>query len=48
MTDNFTSLLAELGKILELNLTPDHSNACSIEIPPLIIQLELDLPQEKG
>ena len=46
MTDLFTSILSDLGEILEMKLFPDHSNALSIEIPPLTIQLELDFSQE--
>jgi len=46
MSDYFAELLAELGKILKLPLTVDKSNACSIAMEPLIIQMELDATQE--
>lgn len=46
MTDVFTTLLQELGKEFQLTLVPDKYNALSLEIPPLIIQLELDEKQE--
>lgn len=46
MTDLFSNLIAELGKVFALKLTPDKYNACSLEIPPLTIQLELDEPRE--
>lgn len=46
MTDSFSILIAELGGIFGLSLTPDKYNACSLEIPPLTIQLELDPTQE--
>jgi hypothetical protein len=46
MSDYFGDLLAELGKIIHLPLVPDKSNACSIAIDPLIIQMELDKSQE--
>jgi hypothetical protein len=46
MTDRFSELLSELGKIFQLTLSPDKYNACSIEVPPLTIQLELDPTQE--
>ncbi|HSX13048.1 MAG TPA: CesT family type III secretion system chaperone [Chlamydiales bacterium] len=42
MTDSFSTLLQDLGKVFQLNLVPDKYNACSLEIPPLTIQLELD------
>ena len=46
MTDQFSSLLQELGTILQLPLHTDQYSACSIEIPPIIIQLQLDATQE--
>ncbi len=46
MTDRFSELLSELGKILGLSLSPDKYNACTIELPPLFIQLELSDTQE--
>jgi hypothetical protein len=46
MTDRFSEILQELGKILGLSLKPDHSIACSIQLEPLTIQLELDQYQE--
>lgn len=46
MTDRFSELLAELGKILGLQLIEDKYQACSIQIPPLTIQLQLDPTQE--
>ena len=46
MTDNFSLLLSELGKIIGLPLSPDKYNACSILAPPLTVQLELDTAQE--
>lgn len=42
MTDRFAALLEELGKVFELSLSPDKLGACSISIPPLTVQLELD------
>ncbi len=47
MTDRLTELLESLGSILNISLTPDKYNACSIEIPPIRIQLQLDSTQEK-
>ena len=47
MTDRFSALISELGKIFGISLTPDKYNACSIVVPPLTIQLELDPTQEK-
>jgi hypothetical protein len=47
MTDRLTELLGELGKIFQLSLHTDKYNACSISIPPLVIQLQLDSTQEK-
>ncbi len=47
MTDRLTELLESLGSILNLSLVPDKYNACSIEIPPIRIQLQLDSTQEK-
>lgn len=46
MSDYFTDLLTELGKIIQLPLIPDKSNACSIAMEPLVIQMELDASQE--
>ncbi len=46
MSDSFSILLEELGKELQLSLVPDKYNACSLVIPPLTIQLELDSNQE--
>ncbi len=46
MTDRFSELISELGKIFGLSLHPDKYNAVSISIPPLTIQLELDPTQE--
>lgn len=46
MTDRFSELLSELGKIFQIPLTLDKYNACSINIPPLTIQLQLDPTQE--
>jgi hypothetical protein len=46
MTDGFTTLLQELGKEFQLTLVPDKYNALSLEVPPLIIQLELDEKRE--
>lgn len=46
MTDRFSELLSELGKIFQLTLSPDKYNACSIEVAPLTIQMELDPTQE--
>jgi len=44
--DRFSSLLQELGTILLLPLSLDKYNACSIEISPIIIQMQLDATQE--
>lgn len=46
MTDRFSELLSELGRIFSLTLSPDKYNACSIEVAPLTIQLELNPTQE--
>ena len=46
MTDRFPALLEELGKFFELSLSPDKVGACSINIPPLTVQLELDATAE--
>ena len=46
MTDYFSELLAELGKEIHLPLAVDKSNACSIAMSPLTIQMELDSTQE--
>jgi hypothetical protein len=46
MIDRFSELLYELGKIFGLALLPDKSNACTIAIAPLSIQLELNQSQE--
>lgn len=46
MTDRFSELLFELGKILGISLSPDKYNACTIALPPLQIQLELNETQE--
>lgn len=46
MIDRFSDLLNQLGKIFELPLHIDKSNACSILIPPIIIQLQLDSAQQ--
>ncbi len=49
MTDEFQSLLKELGHIFHLNLEVDKSGACSILIPPqLVIQMQRDSGQEKA
>ena len=42
MIDRFATLLEELEKFFELSLAPDSFNACSIQIPPLTIQMEVD------
>lgn len=47
MTDRFSELLSQLGKVFHLSLHPDKSNACSIKIPPVTIQLQLDSTQER-
>ena len=47
MTDRFSELLTQVGKVLHLTLHTDKYNACSIEIPPIVIQLQLDSTQEK-
>ena len=47
MSDLFQQLLTELGKIFDLSLHVDHHHACSIQISPLIVQLQLDSSQEK-
>ena len=46
MNDRLTELLSELGRIFQLSLHTDKYNACSIEIPPVTIQLQLDSTQE--
>lgn len=46
MTDRFSDLLSELGKIFQIPLALDKYNACSINVPPLTIQLQLDPTQE--
>lgn len=46
MIDHFSNLLQDLGKVFQLTLIPDKYNACSLEVPPLTIQLELDEAQE--
>ncbi len=45
--DRFSELLSELSKIFLLPLKEDHSHACSIQVPPLTIQIELDPSQEQ-
>ena len=48
MRGQFEELLAELGRVVHLDLHVDNSGACSILIPPqLVIQLQLDSGQEK-
>lgn len=47
MTSSFQELLQQLGKILRLPLHIDKHHACSIQMLPLIVQLQPDLPQEK-
>ena len=47
MTDPFSTLLGELGKILHLPLHTDKYHACSIHIPPLTVQLQLNSTQEE-
>lgn len=42
MTDRFSELLSELGSIFQMSLSQDRYNACSIQIPPITIQMELD------
>jgi hypothetical protein len=43
MTDSFSYLIEELGKILKLPLHVDRIGACSILFPPeFLIQLQLD------
>lgn len=44
---HFEELLEELGKVFHLKLHVDKHLACSILIPPLIIQLQPDAGQEK-
>jgi hypothetical protein len=44
--DRFQELLNELGKVFHLQLFVDHHHACSIQIPPLTVQLQLDPSQE--
>lgn len=46
MIDRFQELLSELGKVFNLPLHTDRYHACSLQIPPLIIQLQLDSAQE--
>jgi len=46
MTDRFSELLSELGRVFDLPLHVDKSHACSIQIPPITIQLQLDATQE--
>lgn len=44
--DRFSEILSELGSILGISLVEDKYQACSILIPPLTIQLQLDPTQE--
>lgn len=46
MIDRFQELLSELGKVFNLPLHTDRYHACSLQIPPLVIQLQLDSAQE--
>lgn len=47
MINQFEELLAAIGKVFDLALHVDRSNACSIQIHDnLIIQLQLDVSQE--
>ncbi len=46
MTDRFAALLEELGKVFDISLVPDKLGACSINIPPLTVQFELDATAE--
>lgn len=46
MTSSFQELLEELGKVLRLSLHVDKHHACSIQFPPMTVQLQPDLPQE--
>lgn len=46
MTDPLTELLHSLGTIFNLSLKPDIYQSCSLEVPPLQIQLQLDATQE--
>lgn len=45
--DRFQELLSELGKIFHMPLHPDDLYACSLQIGPLTIQLELDPTQQE-
>jgi len=47
MMDQFQELLEELGDVFNLPLHLDKYQACSINIPPVTIQLQLDNTQEK-
>lgn len=46
MIGPFEELLAQLSPIFRLPLHLDKYGACSIEIPPLIVQMQLDPTQE--
>ena len=46
MIDRLEVLLQELGGILRLPLGLDKYSACSIELPPITIQIQLDATQE--
>ena len=46
MIDRLTDLLTDLGKIFQIPLSLDKYNACSIQIPPITIQLQLDATEE--
>ncbi len=46
MINAFEELLGALGKVFDLNLRIDRSNACSIQLRSLVLQLQLDVSQE--
>jgi hypothetical protein len=43
--DSFASLIAEMGKLMQMALKPDHNNCCLIDFPKDNMDIQLEMEQ---